>query len=153
MAEHLRLARLFWLLLAIFTIGRLAMSRLPYANFHHVFSLVTLTAFATIFYGAFTRRWRDYRVLQALVLGALLGFSAQVVVFTATLVSYLAGVDTYFTNPRAILGLNAPPGPVPFAQAMGARAGGVVFNTIASAIMGALGWVMGGLLPGEKPKA
>jgi hypothetical protein len=153
MAEHLRLARLFWLLLAIFTIGRLAMSRLPYANFHHVFSLVTLTAFATIFYGAFTRRWRDYRVLQAMALGALIGFSAQVVIFTATLVSYVLGIDTYFTNPRALLGLNAPAEPVPFAQAMGARAGGLVGNTIASAIMAALGWVMGGLLPADKPKA
>jgi len=152
MAEHLRLARLFWLLLAIFTIGRLAMTRLPYDRFHHVFSLVTLTAFATIFYGAFTRRWRDYRVLQAMMLGALLGFSAQVVIFVATLVSYTLGVDTYFTNPRALLGFSAPPDPVPFAQAMGARAGGVVFNTIASGIMGSLGWVMGALLPADKPK-
>jgi hypothetical protein len=152
MAEHLRLARLFWLLLAIFTIGRLAMTRLPYDRFHHVFSLVTLTAFATIFYGAFTRRWRDYRVLQAMTLGALLGFSAQVVIFFATLVSYTLGVDTYFTNPRALLGSNAPPDPVGFAQAMGARTGGVVFNTIASGMMGSLGWVMGALLPTDKPK-
>ena len=152
MAEHLRLARLFWLLLAIFTIGRLAMSHLPYANFHHVFSLVTLTAFATIFYGAFTRRWKDYRVLQAMTLGAILGFSAQVVIFTATLVSYLAGVDTYFTNPRALLGLNAPPEPVPFAQAMLARTGGLIGNTITASIVAALGWVMGGLLPSDKPK-
>lgn len=153
MAQHLRLARLFWLLLAIFTIGRLAMTRLPYANFHHVFSLVTLTAFSTIFYGAFTRRWRDYRVLQAMALGALLGFSAQVVIFTATLVSYMLGIDTYFTNPRALLGFNAPPEPVAFGQAMFARTGGVVFNTIASAIMAALGWVMGALLPADRPKA
>jgi hypothetical protein len=157
MAEHLRLARLFWLLLAIFTIGRLAMTRLPYASFHHVFSLVTLTAFATIFYGAFTRRWKDYRVLQAMVLGAILGFSAQVVIFTATMVSYGLGIETYFTNPRALLGFNAPPEPVPFLDALKARSGGLVGNTIASAIMAALGWVMGGLLPAdgttEKPKA
>lgn len=152
MAEHLRLARLFWLLLAIFTIGRLAMTRLPYANFHHYFSLVTLTAFATLFYGAFTRRWKDYRVLQAMTLGAILGLSAQVVIFTATMVSYGLGVDTYFTNPRALLGLHAPPGPVSFIDALKTRSGGLVGNTIAAAIMAALGWVMGGLLPSDKPK-
>jgi hypothetical protein len=152
MAEHLRLARLFWLLLAIFTIGRLAMTRLPYATFHHVFSLVTLTAFATIFYGAFTRRWKDYRVLQAMTLGAIIGLSAQVVIFTATVVSYALGIDTYFTNPRALLGFNAPPDPVPFTEALLRRSGGLVGNTITAAIMAALGWVMGGLLPADKAK-
>ena len=54
MAQHLRLARLFWLLLAVFTIGRLLMSRVPYDRGHHVFSLVTLTIFSAIYYGAFT---------------------------------------------------------------------------------------------------
>jgi hypothetical protein len=153
MAQHLRLARLFWLLLAIFTIGRLLMTRVPYDKGHHVFSLVTLTIFAAIFYGAFTRRWLNYRVLQAMTLGAVLAFGAQVVIVIATAASYSLGVDTYFTNPRALLGVNAPPDPVPFAQAMLARAGGLFANTISAAIIGALGWVMGGLLPGDTPKA
>jgi len=153
MAQHLRLARLFFLLLAIFTIGRLLMSRVPYEKGHHVFSLVTLTLFSAIFYGAFTRRWRDYRVLQAMTLAALLGFSAQVVIFAATAISYMAGVDTYFTNPRALLGVNAPPDPIPFGQAMITRFFGLIANTITAAIVGALGWVMGGLLPADHPKA
>jgi hypothetical protein len=153
MAQHLRLARLFWLLLAIFTIGRLLMSRVPYDKGHHVFSLVTLTVFGAIFYGAFTRRWLNYRVLQAMVLGGLLALSAQIVIVIATAASYMAGVDTYFTNPRALLGATAPPDPIPFGQAMLARAGGLVANTIGTAIIGALGWVMGGLLPADRPKA
>jgi hypothetical protein len=152
MAQHLRLARLFWLLLAIFTIGRLLMTRVPYDKGHHVFSLVTLTIFSTLFYGAFTRRWLDYRVLQAMMLGGLLGLSAQVVIVVATLASYLLGVDTYFTQPRALLGINAPPDAVAFGDAMLRRAGGLVGNTITAAILGALGWVMGALLPTEKPK-
>lgn len=151
MAQHLRLARLFWLLLAIFTIGRLLMTRVPYDKGHHVFSLVTLTLFSAIFYGAFTRRWLGYRVLQAMMLGGVLAFSAQVVIVLATLGSYLLGVDTYFTNPRALLGVNAPPDPIPFAQAMLTRLGGLVANTISTAIIAALGWVMGGLLPGGQP--
>jgi hypothetical protein len=153
MAQHLRLARLFWLLLAIFTIGRLLMTRVPYEKGHHVFSLVTLTIFATVFYGAFTRRWLNYRVLQAMTLAGLLGLSAQIVIVVATGVSYGLGVDTYFTNPRALLGVNAPPDPVPVVQAMLTRAIGLVGNTIAASIMGALGWVMGGLLPADAPKS
>jgi hypothetical protein len=152
MAQHLRLARLFWLLLALFTVGRLAMSRVPYEKGHHVFSLVTLTIFATLFYGAFTRRWLDYRVLQAMTLGAILAFSAQVVILVATAASYSLGVSTYFTQPRALLGMNAGPEPVGFGQAMLARVGGLIANTITSAILGALGWVMGGLLPGQPPQ-
>lgn len=153
MAQHLRLARLFWVLLAIFTVGRLLMTRVPYEKGHHVFSLVTLTAFSVIYYGAFTRRWHNYRVLQAMVLGGLLAFSAQIVIVVVTAASYLLGVDTYFTNPRALMGMNAPPDPIPFGQAMLARAGGVVANTITASIVAALGWVMGGLLPSDAPKA
>jgi hypothetical protein len=152
MAQHLRLARLFWLLLAIFTIGRLLMTRVPYDKGHHVFSLVTLTIFSVIFYGAFLRRWHDYRVLQAMTMGGLLAFSAQVVIFLATAGSYALGVDTYFTQPRALLGMNAPPEAISFGNAMLARAGGLVANTITASIMGALGWVMGGLLPADAPK-
>jgi hypothetical protein len=33
------------------------------------------------------------------------------------------------------------------------RAIGLVGNTIAASIMGALGWVMGGLLPADAPKS
>ena len=32
------------------------------------------------------------------------------------------------------------------------RLGGLVANTIGSAIVGALGWVMGGLLPADRPR-
>jgi uncharacterized membrane protein (DUF485 family) len=153
MAQHLRIARLFYLLLAIFTIGRLAMSHVPYEKGHHVFSLVTLTLFSAIFYGAFTRRWLGYRVLQAMALGALLALSAQIVVWAATTISYMMGANTYFTNPRALLGFNAPSDPIPFGRAMVTRAGGLVANTISGSIIAGLGWVMGGLLPSDTPKA
>ena len=149
MAQHLRLARLFWLLLAIFTIGRLLMSRVPYDKGHHVFSLVTLTASSPRFLRGLHRRWLNYRVLQAMMLGGLIALSAQIVIFVVTGASYIFGVSTYFTQPRALLGMNAPPEAVPFAQAMLARTGGLVANTITSAILGGLGWAMGGLLPAE----
>jgi len=145
MAEYLRVARLYFLLLALVTIGRwtLGFQHVPYERATDKLSIVILTLFASIFYGAFTRRWLNYRIGQALVLAMLLAFTSQVVILLSTVVSYAMGIDTYFNNPVA---LNAP-GPVPMGQAIGIRMGGLVVNTITSGIAGALGWAMGALLP------
>ena len=150
MSENLRLARLYLVLLAIFTAGRLSQGAagVPYDRAHHVFSLVILTAMSSLFYGAFCRRWLDFRVLKAMGLGALLGLAAQIVVLLATVGSYALGVDTYFTHPRAVTGRDVP-GPIPFGEALMSRAFGLVGNSIGSGIIGALGWALGGLLPAE----
>jgi hypothetical protein len=152
LAQHLRILRLYFLLLAIFTIGRLAMTAVPYEKGHQVFSLVTLSALSAIYYGAFSRRWLGYRVSQAALLGVLIGVSTQIVIFTVTLVSYGLGVDNYFTHPRALLGVNAPLDPIAFGRAMGMRLGGLFANTITATIVSTLGWAMGGLLPAGGPK-
>lgn len=153
MSQHLRVLRLYFLLLALFTVGRLAMTKVPYEKGHQVFSLVTLTVLGAIFYGAFTRRWLGYRVSQAALLGALVGLSTQIVIFVVTLVSYSAGFHNYFTHPRALLGVNAPADPIAFGAAMGMRAGGLFANTVSATIMACLGWAMGGLLPASPAPA
>ena len=148
MAEHLKLARLYLLILAIVTVGRwsLGFRHVPYAQGTDKLSIVMMTLFASIFYAAFTRRWLGYRILQAVTLAMLLGFLGQVVVFLSTVASYALGIDTYFNHPKA-LNLEAAVG---FAQAMGIRVGGLVANTILNGIAGALGWAMGGVLPSSK---
>jgi len=149
MAENLRLARLYLLLLAIFTVGRwlLGTFGVPYVKGHHVFSIVILTINAAIFYGAFCRRWRRFRLWQAAGLALTMGLVSQVVVFAATLLSYALGVHTYFNHPTAVLGPEAGVTVVPFGQAMLSRLGGLIVNPILTGIAGALGWAMGGLLP------
>jgi hypothetical protein len=146
MAENLRLARLFFVLLAIFTIGRwtLGVKGVPYDRGNPVFSLLTLTILSCIYYAAFARRWRGYRVMQAVVLAWTLMATAQVVILLATAASYLMGLDTYFNHPIA---LNVP-GKIGLGEAMMRRAIGVFINTLLNgSIAGALGWAMGGLLP------
>jgi hypothetical protein len=145
MAEYLRLARLYFLLLALVTIGRwtLGFQHVPYEKATDKLSIVILTLFASIFYGAFCRRWLNFRIGQALAMGMLLAFTSQVVILLSTATSYAMGIETYFNYPVA---LNAP-GPVPMGQAIGIRLGGLVVNTIISGIAGALGWAMGALLP------
>lgn len=148
MADNLRLARPFLLLLAIFTGGRLAHGALgvPYEKGTTVFSLVTLTLFSCVYYGIFLRRWRGFRLMQAITIGFTLGLVSQLVIFAATLLSYAFSVQTYFNYPTA-LQVEDTTQAVAFSQALVNRAGGLVGNSIFSGIAGALGWTLGGLLP------
>ena len=145
MNDYLRVARLYLIVLAIFTVGRLVVGArgIPYERGHHVFSLVTMTLLASAFYGAFCRKWRGYGVTQAMGVGLTLGLMAQLVILVATVLSYTFHADTYFANPRALNATEA----VPFGTAVLGRLGGLVVNAIMSAIAGAVGWVMGATLP------
>ena len=147
MAENLRIARMYLVLLAIFAVARFAQGAMgvEYAKAHHVFSIFTLTAMASVFYGAFCRRWRGFRILQAMALGAMFGFFAQVVIFLATVISYAVGIDTFFNNPTALNQTSTEA--VPMARAIGIRAPALVIFPIINAIAAAIGWALGGLLP------
>ena len=145
MTETLRVARLFFVLLVLVTAGRWLMGTfgVPYEKGHHVFSIVILTAFSCLYYGAFTRRWLDYRLIQAVMLGVVMGLTGQVLILILTSVSYVFGLQTYFNHPTA---LNAEAA-LPFGEALVIRFGGVVANSISAGITAALGWALGGLLP------
>jgi hypothetical protein len=149
MAENLKLARLYLVLLALFTVGRWLFGtfQVPYEKGTHVFSVVTLTIYAAVFYGAFCRRWRGFRLWRAAGLALTLGVISQAVIFAATLVSYGLGLHTYFNHPTALLGPQAAVTEVPFGQAVLSRVGGLIVNPILAGIVGSLGWVLGGLLP------
>src|SRR5687768_13657179 len=112
MQRNLRLARPFFLMLAIVVTGRWLQSLLgvQYEKGHHVFSIFILTTYSAVFYGVFARRWKSYRLLEAVVLGALMGFTAQVVILLSTVVSYSLDLQTFFNHPTA---LNQPEA-VPF---------------------------------------
>lgn len=148
MAEYLRLARFYLLLLAIVTIGRwtLGFQHVPYEKATDKLSIVILTLFASIFYGAFGRRWLNFRIGQALAMAMLLGFMSQVVILLSTVASYTLGIDSYFAHPLA-LNQKTAEATVSFGQAMGIRAFGLVVNTLMNGIAGAVGWAMGALLP------
>jgi hypothetical protein len=145
MSETLRVARLFFVLLVLVVTGRWLLGTLhvPYEKGHHVFSVVILTAFSCLYYGAFTRRWLDYRLVQAGVLGVVMGLSGQTLILLLTAVSYALGLETYFNHPTA---LNAP-GALSLGQAIGVRLSGLVGNSIGAGITACLGWALGGLLP------
>jgi len=144
-SQILKLLRFYFVLLAVFTVGRWAMgfAGVPYAKGHHVFSLVILALIASAHHAAFARRLLGWRIGRALGLGLGIGLVTQIVIFASTAVSYLAGIDSYFNNPTALNAREA----VPFGAAMLARVGGLIFNSVANVIAAGLGFLMGGVLP------
>ena len=103
--EYTRLARPYFVLLAIFTIGRWLMGTafaVPYDKGTHALSIVTLTLFASIFSAAFVRGFLGYRLTQAAGLAMFMALVSQVVVLLSTVASYLLGIHSYFNEPIAI---------------------------------------------------
>jgi hypothetical protein len=151
MGENLRLIRFYLVLLAIFTVGRwgLSLGGAEYDATHQVFSIVILTNISSAYYALLTRGFVGGGLKRALVVGALLGLVSQVVIFLSTVVSYALGIDSFFTNPRALNVAEA----IPFGQAMGVRVFGLVVNVITNVITAALGYAIAGVGPkaGEVP--
>ncbi|HSF19667.1 MAG TPA: hypothetical protein VLK65_29370 [Vicinamibacteria bacterium] len=145
MAEYFRFVRFAIIWLVVFLMGRLILGAfdVAYAQGTHVFSMVTFSWFGALFFGAFSRRARSYKWYQGMLVGGTIAFSAQVLIFLATVVSYLVGADTYFNHPTALNVFE----PVPLVQAVGIRAFGLVVNTIIASIIGLIGWSMGNLIP------
>jgi hypothetical protein len=148
--EYARLAAPYFVALGIVTVGRWVQGtafRVPYEQGTHVFSIVTLTLFASLFSAIFLRRWPGYRLGRAAGFAMFMAIASQLVIWLSTIVSYALDVPSYFSHPMA---LSRQPEPVSFLAAMGFRAGGLVVNAILNGIAGALGWALGALLP---PKA
>lgn len=146
MVENVKLLRPYLVMLAIVTVGRWLLGpffHVPYEKGTSLLSIVTLTIFASLFYGAFSRRWPGLRILQAVALTMTAAIIAQLVILLSTAASYLFGIESYFNHAVA---LNQPQA-VPFGQAMLIRIGGLVANTLLNGIAGALGWALGALLP------
>ncbi len=149
MGSYFRRVRFAILFLLLFAIGRLVLgaTNVPYATGTNIFSIVTFSFFASLFFGAFSRSTWGYRFGQAMMLGVAIGLSGQVLIFLATLGSYLAGAETYFNNPIALVGPGATEVAIPLGQAMVARLIGLVVNPILNSIAALIGWSLGKLVP------
>jgi hypothetical protein len=145
--EYGRLARPFFVMLGIVTVGRWLMGTafgVPYEKGTNTLSIVTLTLFASLFSAAFLRRWLGWRLPQAAGFAVYMAVVSQLVILLSTVVSYVGGIDSYFSNPMA---LNRQTEPIAFGMAMVFRVVGLVVNSLLNGIAGSLGWAFGGLLP------
>jgi hypothetical protein len=136
----LRFVRLPLVLLVIWTIARflVGLAGTPYApRGNAMFSVVGMTVICALIYGALSHRVGNFNWVGTILVGVVIGLFSQILIFTATLVSYLANVNTYFTHWDA---LNIPEGTTaPMAQAMAARAGGLLAGPIMGTIMALIG--------------
>lgn len=149
MRDMLQFLRLPFLLTLIFFTGRLVMGAAgaSYQAGNSVFSMVILESHLAFLWGALGRRY-GYGIVGALEVGLLVALFAQILIFGATIASDLASVETYFNNPVAIAG---SPDPIGFADTVLIRAGGLAGNCAFSAVLAALGWTLGGLIPEKRP--
>ena len=150
-SQVIRFVRLPLLLLLLFAVGRfsLGLARVPYfPRGTAIFSIVVLAFISSFYFGALSGKVGGFGWGGALLCGTVIGFAAQILIFTATLVSYLGDFNTYFRHWDA---LNVPEGTVvPMAQAMQARAGGLLIGPVFTTIAAALGRSLGGLAPEKK---
>jgi hypothetical protein len=150
MSDKLAFIRFPIVLIVIFFIGRLAMGAAgaSYEAGNRVFSMVILETHLALIWGAVARRYGRYGIGGALQIGLLIGVATQILIFGATLASDLTGIQTYFNNPVAVSG--ASPEALTFGETLLLRTGGFVGNSIFSAILAAVGWAMGTLIPERK---
>ena len=146
----LRYLRLPMLLILIWAVMRFLMGPVfgvPYApRGNAVFSVFGLTVISSLYFGAMSNRVGRFSWVGTLLVGVLLGLWAQILIFTATLLSYVAGVEatSYYTHWDA---LNVPEGTlVPMGQAMIARALGLVFGPLLPTVAALLGRLIFGPL-------
>ena len=145
----LRFVRLPLLLVLLWAIARfsLGLAGVPYApRGSAMFSIVGLTYISCLYYGALSRPVGGFGWGGTLLVGITIGLFGQILIFLATLVSYLGNLNTYFIHWDA---LNVPEGTtVPMAQAMMARTGGlIVGGVLTPAIAAAIGRALGKLAP------
>ena len=147
--EYFELAKFGLVIILIITAGRwiVSLSGVPYyPRGTAIFSIVLATTFLALAYGGFMRRGYGLSLLQSIVVVAMIAIFAQLLILISTAVSYMGGMETYFNYADA---LNAEMTPT-FGEAMGARVGGLIVNTITAIIECALGYWIGGLLPVPK---
>jgi|SRR4030095_3823650 hypothetical protein len=149
--QVIRFVRLPLLMLLLFTIGRLALglARVPYfPRGTAIFSVVVLGFISSFYFGALSGKIGGFGWGGALLTGVVIGLGAQILIFTATLISYLGDFNSYFRHWDA---LNVPEGTVvPMAQAMRARAGALLIGPVVMTVAAAIGRCLGALAPEKR---
>jgi hypothetical protein len=144
-----RFVRLPMLLLVIWAVARfsLGLAGVPYApRGNAMFSVLGLTIISCLYYGALSKRIGGFDWKGTLLIAITIGLFGQILIFLATLISYLGGLNTYFVHWDA---LNVPEGTVlPMGKAMMSRLLGLIFGTILTPVISAfVGRALSGLAP------
>jgi hypothetical protein len=148
MTKALNLARPYFVLLILFTVVRFVLSSrgVPYENPRAAsISLVVLTYVCAALTAALARGLTGLSLKEAATTGAVMGFTSQVVIFLATMISIAAGAQTYFNYAPAIndalIGQE-----ITIGSALPSRGLGLIIGPITTGIVASIGWVIGGTM-------
>ncbi len=149
----LRFVRLPLLLLLIFAVARfwLGASGFPYApRGNAMFSIVGLALVSSFYFGALSRRVGGLGWGGTVLVGYSIGLWAQLLIFTATWLSFALDIQTsYFRHWDA---LNVAEGTVvPMAAALKTRLGGLVVGPISAIVPALIGRLLSLLAPEPQP--
>jgi hypothetical protein len=145
----LRFIRLPLLLLVLWAVARftLGMKGVPYApRGNAMFSIVGLTFISSFYFGALSRRVGGFGWGGTLLTGYFIGLFSQILIFTATWLSYTMQIDSsYFRHWDA---LNVPEGTVvPMGQALSTRAGALLVGPVIAIVPAVIGRALSSLAP------
>ncbi|HZG51613.1 MAG TPA: hypothetical protein VEZ40_05690 [Pyrinomonadaceae bacterium] len=148
LSRVLRFVRLPLVLIVIWTVLRFINGPVfgtPYSpRGNAMFSVLGVTIICALIYGAISNRVGNFTWVGTILVGVVLGLFSQILIFLATLISYAANIDTYFTHWDA---LNIPEGTtVPMGRAMMTRAGGFIAGPILGTIAALIGRAVFGKL-------
>ena len=151
MRDKLAFVRLPMLLVVIMFLGRvllgaaLGANKSTYDLANRLFSMVIFQVQVGLLWGAVGRRYRGYGIGGSVVAVMLVTILSQALIFAGTALSYMAHVDTLFTFPEALNSAMT----VPFSEALARRTATFIGNVVLSAVVGAIGWMLGSLLPNK----
>jgi hypothetical protein len=138
----LRFVRMPLVLLVIWAVLRfmlLPVFHVPYEpRGNAMLSVLGLTIISCLYFGAMSRRVGNFSWVGTILIGVVLGFWAELLILIMTLISFAAGVETYYIHWDALnIPRDAPHATM--AQAMMTRAGGLIAGPILGTIMALIG--------------
>ena len=144
--DVLRFVRLPFAMLTIFAVIRFSFSffNIAYGNRSNSISLVVLAVVSGIYYGAISKKVGGFNWTGTILIGLSIGLFGQILIFSATLISFLGHLDTHFVNGDALIGkpgavLTMAEGMIPRSVAL---ITGPIVGMIASSFgRGAFGWL------------
>jgi hypothetical protein len=151
MGDKLKFVRLPMLLVVIMFLGRVLLgaamgsNKSTYDLSNRLFSMVIFQIHAALLWAAVGRRYRGYTLAGSIFAVVLITIWSQALIFGATALSYMGHADTLFNFPEALNAVN----PVPFSEALIRRTATFIGNCVFTAVAGAIGWSLGGLLPNK----
>ena len=151
LSRVVRFVRLPLVLILVWAVLRFLLGvafHVPYApRGNAMFSVVGLTFISALYFGAMSGKVGNFGWLGAFLVGVVIGFWAQILIFTATVVSFAAHLSgSYFVHWDALNVTPEQAAGVTMGQILAIRGTGIVVGSIIAGIMALIGRAIFGAL-------